>query len=55
MKTNDKNIIHNMILGSQRQKQADQGFFDGRFVVRVQETKKSYTRKEKHKKNYLVD
>ena len=55
MKTDNKNIVHKLIIGSQREQMVDQGFFDGRFVVRIQETKKIYKRKEKHKKNYLVD
>ena len=54
MKAKDKNIVHNLIIGSQRQKQVDQGFFDGRFVSRVYDSNKNYNRKEKHKKNYLV-
>ena len=55
MKANDKNIIHSMILGSQRKRQVEQGFFDGRFVARVYDSNKGYTRKEKHKKKYLAD
>ena len=55
MKTKDKNIVHNMIIGSQRKRQVEQGFFDGRFVARVYEGDKFYTRKEKHKKKHLVD
>jgi hypothetical protein len=51
MKTKEKNIVHKMILGSQRNVQKEQGFFDGRFVTRSMDSKKYYTRKEKHKKN----
>ena len=49
MKTKEKNILHKMILGSQRVTQKEQGFFDGRFVSRTEESKKKYTRKSKHK------
>lgn len=34
----------------QRDKQLEQGFFDGRFVQRSEESKKVYKRKEKHPK-----
>ena len=54
MKTKEKNILHKMIVGSQRKNQIEQGFFDGRFVARCEESKNKYVRKEKHKK-YLVD
>lgn len=53
MKTDNKNIVHNLIIGAQREKMVEQGFFDGRFVVRTQETKKLYSRKQKHKKDYF--
>ena len=46
MKTN---IVHKINLGCSRESQKKQGFFDGRFVARVQESKKTYTRKQKHK------
>ncbi len=36
-------------LGASRESQKQQGFFDGRFVSRVEQSKKSYTRKTKHK------
>jgi hypothetical protein len=32
-----------------REEQKRQGFFDGRFVSRTEESKKKYTRKSKHK------
>ena len=54
MKTKEKNILHKMILGSQRVTQKEQGFFDGRFVERAMDLKNNYTRKKKHKKS-LVD
>jgi len=38
-----------MNIGVTRQFQKEQGFFDGRFVSRVQSSKKTYTRKLKHK------
>jgi hypothetical protein len=53
MKTKEKNIVHKMILGSQRNAQKEQGFFDGRFVTRSMDLKKHYTRKEKHKKSFV--
>jgi hypothetical protein len=36
-------------LGASRESQKLQGFFDGRFVGRVQDSKKNYSRKTKHK------
>jgi hypothetical protein len=40
-------------LGASRKSQLEQGYFDGRFVQRVQQSKKVYTRKQKHQKaNY---
>jgi hypothetical protein len=38
-----------MNLGVTRESQKEQGFFDGRFVARVEKSKKAYTRKEKYK------
>jgi len=32
-----------------REEQKRQGFFDGRFVTRTEDTKKRYTRKDKHR------
>jgi hypothetical protein len=49
MKT-PKDKLHKMTVGKQREKQVEQGFFDGRFVQRSEETKKTYKRKEKHPK-----
>lgn len=53
MKTKEKNILHKMILGSQRVAQKEQGFFDGRFVERSIDLKNNYTRKKKHKKSLV--
>lgn len=39
-----------MYIGATRQSQVDQGFFDGRFVSRIDRSKKVYTRKQKHSK-----
>jgi hypothetical protein len=44
-----KNVVHQIRLGASRESQKQQGFFDGRFVARVQDSKKTYTRKQKHK------
>jgi hypothetical protein len=40
-------------LGNVREEQKAQGFFDGRFVSRTEESKKKYTRKDKHKGKHL--
>ena len=48
-KDKDKEKVHKLIVGKQREKQISQGFFDGRFVERTEESKKKYKRKEKHK------
>ena len=37
-------------LAASRESQRQQGYFDGRFVARVEQSKKTYTRKHKHKK-----
>jgi hypothetical protein len=49
-KDKDKEKVHKLIVGKQREKQISQGFFDGRFVERTEESKKVYTRSVKHKK-----
>jgi hypothetical protein len=36
-------------IGATRKKQILEGFFDGRFVSRIEQSKKVYTRKIKHK------
>lgn len=38
-------------LAASRESQRQQGFFDGRFVTRSEQSKKTYTRKQKHKKD----
>lgn len=43
-------ILHKMTVGKQREQQVEQGFFDGRFVQRAEESKKKYKRKDKHPK-----
>ena len=45
-----KDKLHKMTVGKQREKQVEQGFFDGRFVQRAEESKKVFKRKEKHPK-----
>ena len=44
------NQVHQLIVGKQRENQVTQGFFDGRFVERSEESKKVYKRNLKHKK-----
>jgi hypothetical protein len=39
---------HKMQAGVIRKSKKEQGFFDGRFVSRVEKSKKLYTRKKKH-------
>ena len=43
------NISHQLRMGVVREYRKAQGFFDGRYVSRVQDTKKKYNRKRKHK------
>ena len=50
MKTK-KHLMHKGLVGLQRKRQKEQGYFDGRFVSRLEESKKQFTRKIKHKKN----
>ena len=45
-----KDKLHKMTVGNQRENQVEQGFFDGRFAQRAEESKKVYKRKEKHPK-----
>ena len=45
-----KDKLHKMTVGKQREQQVEQGFFDGRFVQRAEESKKVFKRKEKHQK-----
>jgi len=37
-------------LGASRKSQLEQGYFDGRFVQRAEQSKKVYTRKQKHRR-----
>ncbi len=43
------NQILKINLGATRDSQKQQGFFDGRFVSRTEQSKRTYTRKTKHK------
>ena len=36
-------------IGATREKQKEEGYFDGRFVERSEDLKKTYKRKSKHK------
>jgi hypothetical protein len=44
-----KNRIKKMLEASIRVERKEQGFFDGRFSTRSYRSKKTYTRKTKHK------
>ena len=50
MKTYDQ---HKMKRTQIREDQVKAGFFDGRFVSRVEVSKNTYTRKIKHKKQFF--
>ena len=41
--------LHKIKLGVEREKQKEQGYFDGRFVEKVEKPKKNYKCKSKHK------
>ena len=43
-KKNPKKEVHQLVVGQQREKQKEQGFFDGRFVQRAEPSKKIYRR-----------
>ena len=43
-KKNPKKEVHQLVVGQQREKQKEQGFFDGRFVQRAESSKKIYRR-----------
>ena len=43
-KKNPKKEVHQLVVGQQREKQKEQGFFDGRFVQRAGPSKKIYIR-----------
>ena len=38
-----------MKIGVERESQLEQGYFDGRFVEKVEKSQKQYSRKQKHK------
>ena len=44
-----KEQLHKLKVGSERESQIDQGYFDGRFRERVEKSKKYPKRKPKHK------
>lgn len=44
-----KEQLHKLKVGSERESQIDQGYFDGRFRERVEKPKKYPKRKPKHK------
>tara|TARA_R110002020_G_scaffold52778_2_gene148115 strand:+ start:637 stop:810 length:174 start_codon:yes stop_codon:yes gene_type:complete len=41
--------LHKMKIGVERESQLEQGYFDGRFVEKVEKSQKQYSRKQKHK------
>ena len=41
--------MHKIRLSASRESQKAQGFFDGRFVTRTEKSKRTYTRKQKHR------
>ena len=43
-----------MNVGVTRQKQIEEGFFDGRFKHKIETPKNIYNRKTKHKKNLFT-
>jgi hypothetical protein len=51
-KKREEEVLRNIRIGAVREEQKRQGFFDGRFVARTMDSKKKYTRKEKHKSSY---
>jgi hypothetical protein len=44
-----KKQMHQLKMGVVRAYRKEQGYFDGRYVSRVQNSKKMYSRKTKHK------
>lgn len=46
---------HKVQAGVIRKSKKEQGFFDGRFVSRVEKSKKLYNRKKKHKNESNID
>ncbi len=49
LKNNEHKKLHQLRLGSQRELQKSQGFFDGRFVQRAEPSGKTYRRNQKHR------
>ena len=47
----NKNTLHKLRLSAQREIQKAEGFFDGRFVERKEESAKKYKRNLKHRKH----
>jgi hypothetical protein len=45
-----KETLHKIQVAKNRKEQVEQGFFDGRFVQKAQESKKVYKRQVKHPK-----
>jgi hypothetical protein len=52
MKTYDQHKVKRTQI---RKDQLDAGFFDGRFVSRIEKPKNLYTRKLKHKNNFACN
>jgi hypothetical protein len=50
-KKNPKKEVHQLIVGQQREKQKEQGFFDGRFVQRAAPSKKIYIRQKNKRRD----
>lgn len=48
-RNNGTSQMHNLRLSQQRAAQKEQGFFDGRFVSRSEDSARTYSRKQKHK------
>lgn len=42
----DQHVMHRTVV---REQQKEAGYFDGRFVTRTEPSKKTYTRKQKHR------
>ena len=45
----DKKDLLKLKIGATREKQKEEGYFDGRFVEKTEKLKKAYKRKSKHK------
>ena len=48
-KKSEKKRLHKIKIGVERESQLEQGYFDGRFVEKVEKSQKQYSRKKKHK------